>query len=89
MSLFGSEFIRNYQEHLECKNGEKVDLTFNHDGYLFLASKDSAPILYENHKKQLLVLDLFKFILKSHYNKIRLNIKVHRMLQLPYSIKRI
>lgn len=32
---------------------DNVELEFNHDGYLFLASKKSAQQLYDNHKVQL------------------------------------
>lgn len=31
----------------------KYDLDFNHDGYLFLASKRTAQQMIENHKMQL------------------------------------
>jgi hypothetical protein len=53
MSMFGAEFLRNCQANLECEKGERVDLQFNTEGYLFLATKKNADLLYQNHKIQL------------------------------------
>lgn len=53
MSLFGVDFLKRAHEELKCEDDHEVDLPINHDGYLFLASKNSADKLYENHKIQL------------------------------------
>ena len=53
MSIFGANFLQNYQENLELNKGDKVDLQFNMDGYLFLAAKATVEKLYENHRVQL------------------------------------
>ncbi|CAF0803240.1 unnamed protein product [Brachionus calyciflorus] len=53
MSLFGAEFMQNSHELLKCEKNYKVDLQFNHDGYLFLASTKTADQLYHNHRIQL------------------------------------
>jgi hypothetical protein len=56
MSLFGIEFLQKAKEHLKLSNdGPPVDLDYNHDGYLFLATKKTSDILYSNHKIQLLI----------------------------------
>ena len=47
MSLFGAEFVASAHERLEV-DGDKPDLAFRQQGYLFLASAHGWPILQAN-----------------------------------------
>ncbi len=51
ISQFGTEFLRNITEHLST-DGTKVDVSYNEGGYLFLASNQNIPILYNNNTVQ-------------------------------------
>lgn len=52
MSLFGAEFLRNAEEHLEVPGQPPVDVQFHPHGYLFLASEASAEQLHKNSRLQ-------------------------------------
>lgn len=52
MSMFTSEFIRNINQHLGILGEEAPDVHFHHQGYLFLASEQSAETLSESVKMQ-------------------------------------
>ena len=51
VSKFTVEFLRNITEHLSI-DGEKIDVSFTEEGYLFLAQDHQIPILYNNHEVQ-------------------------------------
>ena len=51
MSMFGAEFVKSVGEHLSV-DGERADLPFVENGYLFLATEAGLPILRENHAIQ-------------------------------------
>ncbi|XP_060084218.1 FAD-dependent oxidoreductase domain-containing protein 1-like [Ylistrum balloti] len=45
MSMFTTDFIRNISQHLGILGQESPDVQFHHQGYLFLASEQSAETL--------------------------------------------
>lgn len=51
VSLFGLEFIRSIGERLEV-DGDKPDVGFHEDGYLYLASDEGLAVLKENNDLQ-------------------------------------
>ncbi|MCM5556046.1 FAD-binding oxidoreductase [Pleomorphomonas sp. JP5] len=51
ISLYGLEFIRNIGDLLEV-DGDRPDIGFHEDGYLFLATDAGRDTLAENHKLQ-------------------------------------
>jgi sarcosine oxidase len=51
MSLFGAEFVRHAAEHLSLP-GERAQLPFVEQGYLFLATPEGLPVLQQNHALQ-------------------------------------
>ena len=51
ISLYGIEFIRNIGTRLEV-DGDRPDVGFHEDGYLFLATNAGRETLAENHKLQ-------------------------------------
>ncbi len=51
MSLFGAEFARNAADRLAA-DGERPDVGFREQGYLFLASPDGLAVLEENIRIQ-------------------------------------
>jgi FAD-dependent oxidoreductase domain-containing protein 1 len=51
ISKFAVEFLRNVSEHLSI-DGEKIDVSFTEQGYLFLAQNHQIPILYNNNEVQ-------------------------------------
>lgn len=51
MSMFGAEFVRNVADHLSVE-GERAELPFVQNGYLFLASEAGLKVLRENHLLQ-------------------------------------
>lgn len=53
LSLYSSQFLRNYRQHLSCLDRDVPDISFQHHGYLFLASEEGVEQLRENHKVQL------------------------------------
>ena len=52
MGMFGARFIKSAEEHLSL-DGERVDLPFVEQGYLFLATEAGLPVLRSNHEKQI------------------------------------
>ncbi|RWS29216.1 FAD-dependent oxidoreductase domain-containing protein 1-like isoform X5 [Leptotrombidium deliense] len=53
LSKFGSEFIANINEYLSVPGNEIVDIQFQENGYLFLASTEQGEqLLRENHRLQ-------------------------------------
>lgn len=51
ISLYGIEFIRNIGDWLEV-DGDRPDIGFHEDGYLFLATEAGRDTLAENHALQ-------------------------------------
>ncbi len=51
MSMFGAEFVRNVADHLSVE-GERAELPFVQNGYLFLASDAGEEVLRQNHRLQ-------------------------------------
>ncbi|MCB6184647.1 FAD-binding oxidoreductase [Leeia sp. TBRC 13508] len=51
ISMFGSEFVRNAGTLLEV-DGDKPDLAFHENGYLYLANEEQYPVLKRNHDTQ-------------------------------------
>ncbi len=51
ISKFAVDFLRNITEHLSL-DGEKIDVSFTEQGYLFLAKDHQIPILYNNNEVQ-------------------------------------
>ena len=52
MSMFTTEFMRRADEYLRTPGGERVDIGFNHQGYLFLAAEHNVEKLSEMVKMQ-------------------------------------
>ncbi|OWF46121.1 FAD-dependent oxidoreductase domain-containing protein 1-like [Mizuhopecten yessoensis] len=52
MSMFTTDFIRNIHHHLGILGQEPPDVQFHHQGYLFLASEQSAEVLNESVQMQ-------------------------------------
>lgn len=53
MSLFGAEFIKNVDTHLRVgADGDPVDVQFHEEGYLFLATAETRPVLEANFATQ-------------------------------------
>src|SRR6266850_4602399 len=51
MSQFGAAFVKNVAEHLSLP-GERAQLPFVEQGYLFLATPAGLPVLEQNHATQ-------------------------------------
>jgi FAD-dependent oxidoreductase domain-containing protein 1 len=51
MGMFGAAFIKSAAEHLST-DGERADIPFVEQGYLFLATEAGLPILKGNHEMQ-------------------------------------
>ena len=51
ISLYGIEFIREIGDRLEV-DGDRPDVGFHEDGYLYLASDDGLAVLKENNDLQ-------------------------------------
>lgn len=49
MSMYSSHFMKHIKDYLSVEGSDPPDLQFNHQGYLFLASKENEHILHENH----------------------------------------
>jgi len=52
MSQFGAAFVKNVAEHLSLP-GERAQLPFVEQGYLFLATPAGLPVLQRNHATQI------------------------------------
>jgi sarcosine oxidase len=52
MSQFGAAFVKNVAEHLSLP-GERAQLPFVEQGYLFLATPSGLPVLRQNHATQI------------------------------------
>lgn len=52
MSMFGARFVKEAGEHLQV-DGEKPEIAFVEQGYLFLASASGMAILARNHRAQI------------------------------------
>jgi FAD-dependent oxidoreductase domain-containing protein 1 len=52
MSQFGAAFVKNVAEHLSLP-GERAQLPFVEQGYLFLATPAGLPVLEQNHATQI------------------------------------
>jgi len=52
MSQFGAAFVKNVAEHLSLP-GERAQLPFVEQGYLFLATPAGLPVLQRNHTTQI------------------------------------
>jgi len=52
MSQFGAAFVKNVAEHLSLP-GERAQLPFVEQGYLFLATPAGLPVLQQNHATQI------------------------------------
>jgi sarcosine oxidase len=52
MSQFGAAFVKNVAEHLSLP-GERAQLPFVEQGYLFLATPSGLPVLQQNHATQI------------------------------------
>jgi glycine/D-amino acid oxidase-like deaminating enzyme len=51
ISLYGIDFLRRIGDLLEV-DGERPSVSLNEGGYLFLATREGAPVLAENHALQ-------------------------------------
>jgi sarcosine oxidase len=51
MSVFGAQFVKSIGRHLEV-DGERPQIPFVEQGYLFLATAAGMPILTQNHEAQ-------------------------------------
>jgi glycine/D-amino acid oxidase-like deaminating enzyme len=51
IGLFGAEFVKNIDRHLSI-DGQAPAVEFKEHGYLLLASRESLPIMRENHAVQ-------------------------------------
>ncbi|KAL8611526.1 hypothetical protein ACOMHN_014581 [Nucella lapillus] len=52
LSMFTTDFLRNIKENLSVLDECPPDVQFNHQGYLFLATSRSAPVLEKNVQMQ-------------------------------------
>lgn len=53
MSLYGAGFLRDVDRHLRPEgDDDPVDVQFHEEGYLFLATPETRPILEENYATQ-------------------------------------
>lgn len=52
IGLYGIDFLRHIDRHLALAKGHKPDIGLTEPGYLYLASRDGAQILRENHGLQ-------------------------------------
>ncbi|KAG7187876.1 hypothetical protein KM043_013855 [Ampulex compressa] len=52
MSLFGAEFIRNVNKHLDVPGEPPIDLSFHPYGYLTLGTEKHSEIIIKNSKLQ-------------------------------------
>lgn len=53
MSIFGAGFLRDVDRHLRPDgDDDPVDVQFHEEGYLFLATPETRPVLEENHATQ-------------------------------------
>ncbi|XP_076454623.1 FAD-dependent oxidoreductase domain-containing protein 1-like [Babylonia areolata] len=52
LSMFTTDFLRNIKENLSVLDECPPDVQFNHQGYLFLATSRSAPLLEKNVQMQ-------------------------------------
>jgi len=52
MSLFGAEFLRDIHRNLSVYGKHPVQVNFNPQGYLFLASEEGAALMEEMHRLQ-------------------------------------
>ncbi|GFO49573.1 FAD-dependent oxidoreductase domain-containing protein 1 [Plakobranchus ocellatus] len=52
LSLFATEFFKNIKERLSVIHESPPDISFNHQGYMFLAAPRNAERLVENVKMQ-------------------------------------
>lgn len=52
MSMYGSDFVQRANSLLQVEGEDPVDLQFQENGYLFLATRDGKDILHKNHETQ-------------------------------------
>ncbi|KAK7496987.1 hypothetical protein BaRGS_00011723 [Batillaria attramentaria] len=52
LSMFTTDFLRNIKQHLSVLDESPPDVQYNNQGYLFLATSRSAPLLEKNVQLQ-------------------------------------
>lgn len=67
LSQFSAKFLREIKDYLTIPENEPPEINFNPSGYLFLATKNGADTMLNNHKIQEYNLsnnsfDIFKLI---------------------------